>query len=232
MNNNLEKDGSNDPKANVKEKVLRSIKEKGIKIRSPFVILAEKLGLESALAAFVIFGALLVSIFFYFLKKTGVIKFLSLGMPGVKVFLLSLPYDYIALFIITLILAIYIAQKISFFCGDCSGYDRLASYLFFGTLIIGMIFAGIGVGDFIKGWSKKKIPHEFAIHGRIYDFSGNEVIIEEDGDGLVTIYFEDNRGNLENREIMLGKYLRATGMRDLEDHNIFHAYRIRCCDDD
>lgn len=220
-----------DKKYSVKEKVMQNIKSKKVKMRSHLVFMAEKLGLESALAGAIIFGALLISILFYFLKKTGVLKFLSLGTPGLKIFLLTLPYDYIALFIFFVILAIYFANQIELFCGKCERTDYFAVYFFIGSLILGIFFGVIGVGDFFQGWSQKNIPRESAICGKIQSFSEKEVLLEDEKGNKTRVFVTSP--DLENNEkYETGKFFRAIGTRDANDDNLFHAQVVRCCDED
>lgn len=140
-------------KKNMKDKILLSIRERGIKIKKPFVFFAQKMGLESALVASIILGAFLVSVILYFFKKNELLKFLSLGVPGIKVFLVSLPYDYLALFIATLILAIYLANKIELFCTRCEKTEKFAGWFFLVTLALGLFFLYIGIGEFLSNWS-------------------------------------------------------------------------------
>ncbi|MFZ2975322.1 MAG: hypothetical protein WA055_01665 [Candidatus Moraniibacteriota bacterium] len=215
----------------VKEKVMQVIKSKKVKMRSHLVFMAEKLGLESALAGAIIFGSLLISILFYFLKKTGVLKFLSLGTPGLKIFLLTLPYDYIALFIFFVILAIYFANQIELFCGNCTRTDSFAVYFFAGSLILGTIFGVMGVGEYLKGWSGKNIPRESAISGRVKTFSPEEVLVEDENGKIVRIFIKKPQPTSVD-EYETGKFLRAVGTRDLDDDNLFHAQIVRCCDED
>jgi hypothetical protein len=217
--------------AEIKNRIMEKIKTKKIQMRSPFVFMAEKLGLESALVTAIIFGALLVSITFYFLKKTGILKFLSLGAPGFKVFLLTLPYDYIVLFIVTLVLAIYFANKIELFCGSCEHGNTFGFYLFLGALILGFFFAAMGVGHFFKGWSKNKIPDEMAIQGRVKNISSSGVVIQDESGNLITILLPVSYliPRLEDEE---GKFLRAVGIWDKNNNKIFHAEKVRCCDND
>jgi hypothetical protein len=215
----------------IKEKVMQKIKTGKIKMRSRFIFIAEKLGLESALAAAIIFGALFVSILFYFLKKTGVLKFLSLGIPGLKIFLLTLPYDYIAILIISIILAIYFANQIELFCGKCTHTDFFAVCFFSISLILGIFFGAIGVGEYLKGWSKKDIPRESAIHGKVKNFSEKEVLVEDEDGNMIKIFLETSE-SIKKEKYEAEKILRAIGIRDKDDDNLFHAQVIRCCDED
>jgi len=187
-----------DKNPNIKERVMKSIKEKKVTMRSRLVFVLEKIGLESALVGTIILGALIISILFYFLKKNGVLKFITLGIPGIKVVLLTLPYDYIALAIACIILAIYFANQIELFCGNCTQTNRFVVYFLIVSVILGVFFGILGVGDFLKGWSKKDIESPEPIGYNLY---------EE------------------------GKYLRAIGIRDLENDNLFHAHMMRCCDE-
>jgi hypothetical protein len=232
MTENQPNEKRNDFAVNMKSKVMEEIKAKKIRMRSPLVFLAEKLGMESALAVFLIFSILLVSLIFYFLKKNGLLKFLSLGMPGVKVFFQVLPYDYIVLFIIAIILAVYLANKIELFQGNFEHTDIFIGIFLIGAIVLGIIIGMLGAGDFFHGWNKKKIPKDMAIHGKIETISPNFVVVENDDGELVSVYTDKMKPQIGNANYTPGKFLRAVGTRDKKDANIFHAEQIRCCDDD
>ena len=218
-------------KYSVKEKVMKSIRDKKLTMRSHLVFVLEKIGLESALVGAIILGALIISILFYFLKKTGVLKFITLGIPGIKVVLLTLPYDYIALAIACIILAIYFANQVELFCGNCTQTNRFAVYFLIGSVILGIFFGIVGVGDFLKGWSKKDIPRESSIRGQIESFSAKEVIVQDMSGRTIRVFVETSNP-IEDEHYERGKYLRAVGARDLDDDTLFHAQMLRCCDDD
>jgi len=215
----------------IKEKIMKDIKNKRIKIKSPFIFMAQKLGLESALATTIIAGALLVSVIFYFLKKTGILKFLNLGVAGLKIFILSLPYDFIALFIITIILAIYLANKIKLSRGQYLRADFFAVYFFLITLALGLFFGIMGVGRFSKNWIKNTLPRDEAIQGRIKVFSNKKVVIEDDNGNTANVFINELNPARLKINYVPGKILRAIGWRDKQDDNLFHAQKIRCCDD-
>ena len=216
-------------KYSIKEKVMKAIRDKKITMRSRFIFVLEKFGLESALVGVIILGALIISMVFYFLKKTGLLKFVTLGVPGIKIILLTLPYDYIALAIACIILAIYFANQIELFCGNCTQTNRFAIYFLIGSVILGIFFGVVGVGDFLKGWSKKDIPRESSIRGQVQSFSSTEIMVDENG-RLIRIFIETPK-RIEDERYEKGKYLRAIGTRDLEDENLFHAQILHCCDE-
>lgn len=224
---NLEKDG-----LDLKNKVMGEIKKKKIKIICPSVILAKKLGLEGALVFSIIWGALLVSIFLYFLKKTKLIKFIGLGFPGLKVFLTTIPYDYIALFILAMITAIYFANKL-----DLS-YERripdnfFALFFLTASILVGMFFVLMGFHEVVKGWSKNSIPRDSAIVGRIMDSSPGEVIIQEEDGKLVKVELKKGVDFSSGDVDIKGKFMRAVGDRNKKDDSYFNAESVLCCDDD
>jgi len=215
----------------IKEKIMEDIKNKRIRMKSPFIFIAQKLGLESALVTTIIAGALLVSVIFYFLKKTSVLKFLNLGASGLKIFILSLPYDFIAFFIITIILAIYLANKIKLSRGQYLRADFFAVYFFLITLALGLFFGIMGAGRFSKNWTKSNLPRDEAVQGRIKVFSDQEVVIEDEGGNITTVFMDKPYPAGLKINYVSGKVFRAIGWRDKQDDNLFHAQRIRCCDD-
>ena len=219
---------------NVKNKVMGDIRCGKLRILCPAAVLARKLGFESALVFSIIWGAFFVSVFLYFLKKTKLFKFIGLGLPGLKVFLATLPYDYIALFILSIIVAVYFANKLDV------GYEKkipentVAAILLFFSVLVGLFFVLAGVQDVFHGWSKNKIPHNNAIVGRIIEFSPREVLVEEEDGSLVRVRTSvdidpiDSNANGDFR----GKFMRAVGIRDTTNPSYFRAENVLCCDGD
>ncbi|KKQ27864.1 MAG: hypothetical protein US42_C0004G0003 [Candidatus Magasanikbacteria bacterium GW2011_GWC2_37_14] len=95
-NNNLE---------NVEKKVMSEIKTGRIKLKSKYLFLVEKLGLSSILVFSIFLAVLFFSLFFYYLKTTDNLWYLSFGSRGFFAFLESFPYLLIALFIILILIA-------------------------------------------------------------------------------------------------------------------------------
>lgn len=218
-------------KADVKNRVMEGIKSKKIKMRSRLVFLAEKLGLEGALVLAIVAGILIVSLLFYFIKNLRLDEFLSMGMSGTGVFFATLPYDYVLLFIGAVALAIYFANRVELCRGKCERTDAFAVWFFLGALVLGIFFGSMGLGEILGGWSHKKIPHDRAIHGQVENFSadGSEATVIDD-DGLVVRVFSNVPPMPDNYSP--GAFLRAVGHRDQDDPTVFHADKVRCCDDD
>lgn len=219
-------------KVDVKNQVMEDIKQKRIAMRSHMVFVVEKLGLGGAFFLMLVLGVALVSLIFYFIAHTGLEKFLTLGLPGAKIFLVTLPYDYILLFALVATLAIYFANQLALFCGKCEHSNTFTGGFFLGALLLGIFFGILGMGSFIGGWSKNKIPHDAAIHGKVRNFMGNEVtVVDEEGD-VVQVFLPDASVLSSENNFIANKFLRAVGTRDKNDPLIFHAERVRCCDDD
>jgi len=213
---------------------MREIKDKKIKMRHPFIFLAQKLGLQSILALSIVASALLLNIVLYFFKKTGVLKFLSLGWPGLKIVLMTLPYDYIVLFIITIILANFIVHKFDLSRGISMNSNVSVVALLAFTLLLSSFFAVSGVENTVKGWSKNKIPPDVAISGKILDFSNDQIVVQE-GSGQITTIILDNQTNrifLTGPGYVKGKFLRAVGSRNENNTAEFQAEEVECCDAD
>ena len=89
-----------------------------------------------------------------------------------------------------------------------------------------------GVGGSLGGWSRNKIPPAAAIHGKIKSFMDNEVtVVDEDGE-VVKVFLPSSSVPPKRDDFIEDKFLRAVGTRDKHDPFIFHADRVRCCDDD
>jgi hypothetical protein len=218
----------------MKDRVMEKIKREKIRMRPASVFLAEKLGLQSALVVSILAGTLLLNIFLYFLKKTGVLKFMAFGWPGFKIILLTLPYDYIILFIITIALANFIIRKFDLPRNIRMDSDMSVLALLAVTLLLGSFFAVSGVESAIGGWSKNKIPANIAVSGRVIDSSDDQVTIKEIDGTIKTLNF-DNLKDPNNlpavKKYEKNKVLRAVGKKDKKDDTQFHAEAVECCDE-
>lgn len=218
----------------MKNEIMEKIKKENIRMHPASLFVAQKLGLQSILALMILASALLLNIFLYFLKKTGILKFMSFGWPGLKIILLTLPYDYIALFIITIVLANYIMHKFDLSRGIRMNSNVAVLFLLAITLLLGSFFAVNGMESAIQGWSKNTLPGDKAISGRVVDFSDTQVVIK-DSEGVTRILsfdsIKDSADSPVVRKYEKNKFLRAIGKRDHEDVFQFHAEEVECCDE-
>lgn len=230
----MDKGKSVEKTEDIKSRVMGEIKKKKISIDSPSAIFAKKLGLECAMAAGILGGAFLISIFFYVLKKAGVLKFLSLGFPGLRVFLLTVPYGYVALFAGMIILTLYIANKLDLPYKTRTSLGLVFLFLLGSVIAVGLIFILVGVHEYFKELAKGRIPKDISICGRIEGFSNGKLRLEEEDGQMAIIELGEKERDFimnERRDIM-GRYFRAVGERDPKDNHYFHAKNILCCDED
>jgi hypothetical protein len=219
-------------RSDVKSKVMGEIRKKKIRMTCHAAILAKKLGLESAMLGSLIFGALLISVFFYFFKKTKLIKFVNLGVPGLKVLLTTIPYDYIVLFIVSIILAVYLANKLDLSYENKVSGNILAIFFLMASIILGVFFILAGFHETVKGWSKNKIPRDNAVWGKVLEISPKEVTIQDENGDLVRVELKRSVDMKKIGTNEKGRYMRAVGDRDKNDSSFFHAENVLCCDDD
>lgn len=219
------------PDIDVSGSVMEKIHNKKIRMKHPLFFLAQKLGLQSVLVLVITAAALLVSILLYFLKKTNVLKFLSLGLPGLKVIFLTLPYDYIALFIITVILANYILRKLDLNQEHKFFFNAPVVTLFVIAVLIGSFFCIMGIEQITKGWSKNKIPENMAICGKIAESTDKKAVIKDEQGNLIEIFFDNEIIFPFKSDYAKNKSLCAIGWREPMQKS-FHAEKIRCCDED
>ena len=140
------------PGLDIKSKVMQKIRARQIRMTHPGVVVAKKLGLQSVLALSIIAGAIAISSVFYVLKKVGVLQLLSSDLPGaIGKIILYMPYDYIVLFLITIIIGAFLIREIFYFEGMQFSKRISAIFLFLVTLIIGLIFGYAGIGQVNKG---------------------------------------------------------------------------------
>ncbi|MFA6383135.1 MAG: hypothetical protein WCX17_01790 [Parcubacteria group bacterium] len=214
----------------MRNRVMNQIKKKRIKMRSPLFFVAEKAGLESILMLAILGGALAVSVILYVFKKTGALNFLKLGVPGLKVFLLSFPYDYLALFLITLILGSYVVHKLNFSLGIRHSFNIPATALLVAIVFLGSFFAVMGGEQLINGlYTNRVMPEEMAVMGEIMSVTNNEVVIQEENGRLVKVGLGDDKVFPYVPDYAVGKFLRAVGKQDSNDSLYFHAENISCC---
>lgn len=194
----------------VKQRVMREIREGKVKITSPLVIFIKKLGIRSTVLAFFVVSGLSLSVFFYFLNKTQSLGFLSMGLPGLKVFLLAIPYGYIALFLLTFIIANYFYSQLNFLRRGrfYSSYFSLIFFLI--SLILGIFFIYWGVTSALNGGSR--IPRDVSVYGTIKDIQHGEAWVEEEDGKVVRVIL--SKFKLEPTSSLKGKVLRAVGIRE------------------
>jgi hypothetical protein len=216
----------------LKGKIMGEIKNKKVRMICPAAVLARKIGLEGALAASILWGGFLISSLLYFLERTRLFKFLSLGMPGLKAFLYEIPYDYLALFFLALIAAVYFAGKM-----DLCYESRIPSFsivpiFFIGSVLAGIVILSLGINEFFQKEDEIMTHRKKVIWGRVLELGPGEILIEEDDGMLVRIRTKEYPDPIKVWPDSRGKFLRAVGERENGEGQYFRAESILCCDVD
>jgi hypothetical protein len=221
------------PKVDVEKQIMGRIKKEHIKMKSHAAFVAEKIEFGSVLALLVLGGALAVAIIFYILKKIGSLGFLKMGWPGAKVFLLSVPYDYLALLLITIILGGFIIRKLNFSLGIKNSFNLPIVVLLAVVVFLGGFFAFMGGEAFLKDYyAGRKLPGEIAIAGKIVEASDGKVLIQEEDGALQTVVFSEGKIFPYLPKYAVGKGMQAVGFQDSQNPAFFHAQAINCCEGD
>jgi hypothetical protein len=213
----------------IKSRVMGRINKEEIRIKSPWLLLAQKVGLRSVLVLSIFGGALLIDIIFYLLQKMGSLEFLSLGIPGLQIFLQSFPYDYLALFALAMLIGNFLLKKLDMSRGWSFFANAPLLFFFALAILVGLFFGKMGIGEIIKSWSLCRLPKEISAYGEIVDIFKNEIIIRTMDGQLEKIVLDKESDFLETFDYTGGRFLRATGIVDEKNSNIFYSKQIKCC---
>ncbi|MBU4422045.1 hypothetical protein KKB41_03780 [Patescibacteria group bacterium] len=230
----------NETTPKLEDKIMSKIKNRQVKLRSKYIFLAEKLGLESAFALSVVLAALFFNLFFFYLKTTDNLEYLSFGSAGTYAFLESFPYLLVITFVLFLFLAGYLLTKTDFSYKKPFGYFA-AGLIIFVTVMGGMLaytdiserieeqaFGNRAPGIFFRPFIKRGIePRGGGVAGKISEI-GDDYIIIETPVGAQNINIE----NLDPRmveEFKKDQFIMAIGERK---GDIFTARAARIMDEE
>lgn len=227
-------------KQKIENRVMSEIKSGRIKLRSKYVFLAEKLGLESAFILSVASSILFFNLFFFYLKATDNLEYLSFGGAGICAFLESFPYLLTAGFILFLFLAGYLISK--------TDYSYKKPFKYFAASLIFIVMAAGGVlaytdipekieeqafgnrapGMFFRPFIKRGIePRGGGVAGKISEVGDGYLIIETPF-GAENIDIK-NLNPQAAEEFKKGQFIMAVGGREDE---IFIARAARIMDEE
>lgn len=209
----------------IEEEVMGKIKSGRVELRSKYLFLAEKLGLQSAAALSFILAVLFFSLIFYYIKESGSLTYLSFGRAGIFAFLESFPYLQVVFFIIFLFAVGFLINKSDLVCKRPFKY--LAVGLIVIVLFIGSALAYTGVleqieerafSEHISGMMFRPFfgtnfePHERGMAGKIYEVGADFLIIETPR-GFEKINIE-NLKFAPKEELAPDKFIMAIGKKE------------------
>ena len=218
---------------NIKKAVMSKINCGKIKMKSSGFFVFEKFGFLLICAVSFFLGMILAGVIVFFIKTTGIFKFLSLGVSGAKIFLFSLPLGHFFLLAGFILLAVFFAGKVIFLCGKCfQPWIWVISFFGF-AIILGGLWGFSREKMFLNYTLKKnEIFRKEAIYGRISEFSGNKIIIQDEEGEKISVIPEESFFRISGIYSQRGKFLRAVGERKKGQENLFYARKIICCDED
>jgi len=233
-NNNLKK---------LEDKVMSEIKSGRVKLRSKYIFLAEKLGLNSALVLSIILAVLFFSLALFYVRATDNLEYLSFGKDGILAFLESFPYLLVVGFILLLLAAGYLITKTDW------SYKKPFKYFAVGLialiLITGsvMVYTGISEqieyqifsnrmpGIFFRPFiSKIMEPHGRGIAGKVYEVNSDYLILKTPhGFEKISLLELSCQKVICQDQFEIDQFIIAVGKRM---DNIFVADKIRIAGED
>lgn len=229
---------NNNEKTNLEIDIMSKIRSGKVKFRSKYIFLAEKLGLESAFLLSAVLSVLFSSLFFFYLKATDNLEYLSFGGDGVYAFFESFPYLLVIALIIFLLASGYIFSKMDISYRKSFKYFA-ASFIVFTVLSGGVLayteipermeteaFNERSSGAIIRPFLKSGIEiRRSGLSGRILETGDSYMVIETPaGYQKVNMAMADLEGNLFSN----GQYVVILGKRGEDD---FEARRIKIASD-
>jgi hypothetical protein len=127
----------------LEDKIMSEIKSGRVKLRSKYIFLAEKFGFDSVLFLTVFFAVLFAALFFFVMKETDSLEYLSFGRIGFLAFLESFPYLFIIGFILLLLAAGFLISRTDWSYKKPFKYIALSLVVF--ALATGSVFAYSGI---------------------------------------------------------------------------------------
>jgi len=134
MPEDKEKTTKSEPTIDLSSRVLERIQKQKINMRSKWIFIAEKLGLESGLLLSVLIAIFMIGLAFYILDENGIFEFSEFGFKSFRVFLDNIPFDIAAFAIVFLLVSEIIIRKFDF---SYKKYFKYLPYLVFTFVIVG-----------------------------------------------------------------------------------------------
>ena len=202
--------------------IMEKIEKEGIKIRSKYLVLAEKLGLGSSLVLSIIISALFVNLILYWLKSSQNLDFLSFGSLGFLAFLESFPYLWLVAVVVFLIIASLILKKYDI--SYQKPYTWLVLTILFLAFMVGGVVAVSGINEklaqqvskgrffplkpfYQKGYGLKK---KNGIVGKIIKVEKSSLLVDVAGQSVKVIFDQQTRFP-HGQDFHLGDWIRVVG---------------------
>ncbi|KKR48440.1 MAG: hypothetical protein UT86_C0005G0024 [Candidatus Magasanikbacteria bacterium GW2011_GWC2_40_17] len=133
---------------NLEKEVMSKITSGKIKLRSRYIFLAEKLGLDSVLILTVVLAVLFFNLILFYLKSSDNLNYLSFGSRGLLAFWETFPYPLIIVFIVLILGGGFFLKRSEFSYKKPFGFLALA--LIGSILMVGAILTFTGLNEKIE----------------------------------------------------------------------------------
>jgi hypothetical protein len=212
-----------DNNQNLENAVMGKIKSGQVKLRSKYIFIAEKLGLDTALTLSFVLASLLFNLIFFYVKETDNLKYLSFGKDGIFAFLESFPYLIVIAFILFIVLASYLISKSESLYKRSFG--QLVVFLIISITFFGAILTYTNVAERIEKESFKneagRFFRPFVAPPEIRD-NGMSGVIYEKGDNYLILktprgLMNMDIGNIEKTSLekfKVGEFVISIGQRE------------------
>jgi len=210
----------------IEKKIMSQIKSGRVKLRSKYLFLAKKLGLNSGLVLTIALSILFFSLALFYLRTTDSLNYLWFGQDGIVAFLESFPYMLVAGLILFLFAAGYLISRTEW------SYHRPFKYIFLALLLVvlatGSLAAYSGISENIENQVFEKRgpgmlfnpfispgikPRSSGIAGRVYYIEEDYIILETPR-GLEKVIFMPHDPKINIQDLNMGEFIIAIGSRN------------------
>jgi len=208
-------------KDDIAKLVAQKIKKGDVKIRSKFSVLAEKLGVGSALLFAILLAIIAIDLLLYWLDVTNNLASLSFGNNGILAFLESFPYIPLIASIVLIILAEILLKRfdISYRAPLLVGIGLLIAI----PLVGGVVMKHSGVNEAIERrveeghmpplkpfFGNKPVVRDHAIVGIIKNSTSENIGVDVEGSDI-NIIISDKTHIPPRATFIVGQWIRAIG---------------------
>lgn len=225
-------------KKDLSKTVMRKIEKEGIKIRSKYLVLAEKLGLSSVFILSIIMSALFINLILFWLKTTQNLDFLSFGSLGVLAFLEFFSYLWLVVVVVLLIVASLLLKKY-----DIS-YKKPYKWLVLGILFLAVLTGGavavsgvneelaqqVSEGRFFplrpfygRGYGMRR---KNGIVGKVIKVNKDSLLVDVNGQSI-NVIFNNKTHFPEGQDFQTGDWVRAVGEQKESGFNAFGMRKMK-----
>ena len=227
---------NDDKKINISDKVIKQIKDDDVKMRSKWIFVAEKLGMESGVLLSILIGIIMLSFVLYVVEKNGAFEFTEFGFGGWLVVFDNIPYDLVIIAIVFFIIANYIIRQFDF--SYRKHFYLISCGVIFFIMIagLGLMWSGVSHSMFDKISGAKilskvyenkitNVPSgEKAVVGKVVKISPNSLLLQTPQGKIIEVKFTQKIEHPMDLKYGQGQMVKIFGSKNGE---VFRAQIIR-----